>query len=318
MQRQIVFGAAWDDRKAEIRGDAARIAQIRAESQTQVLPMWRGRPLVTGTPAESAQWVGVAHPVLEQADDDWIYLGMHGGRHRFAADLSQWTPEGVDEAAMAAFFDPVEYHHPACGPEARFAELRGMMLTLDPVDAAMASTARGLMNWHASHRFCSRCGQPSNFAMAGWQRNCPSCKASHFPRTDPVVIMLVHHGDSILLGRSPGWPPGMYSTLAGFVEPGETLESAVRREVFEETGVRVAEVHHVASQPWPWPNSLMMGFAARALSTEITLDHELEDARWLDRDEIRQVLAGEHPVVRRPRGGAIAHELLTRWNAGEI
>ena len=155
--------------------------------------------------------------------------------------------------------------------------------------------------------------------QSGWQRRCPSCDASHFPRTDPVVIMLVLRGNKVLLGRSPGWPEGMYSTLAGFVEPGESLEAAVRREVHEETGVSVTNVRYVAGQPWAWPNSLMLGFVADAQDEAITLDPvELEDAIWLTREEMVDVVAGLHPKVRRPRSGAIAYELISRWLSGSI
>ncbi|MCB1390153.1 MAG: NAD(+) diphosphatase [Rhodobacteraceae bacterium] len=291
---------------------------MRTDSASRVLAMWRGRPLVAGAEALCAVWLEPGHAVLADAGDDWIFLGRHEGAARFAADVSSWVPAGMDEAAMSGFFDPTEYRHPDLPDDHRFAELRGLMTRLDGVDAALASTARGLQNWHASHRYCSACGQPSAPAQAGWQRVCPACRAVHFPRTDPVVIMIVERGDRVLLGRSPGWPEGMYSTLAGFVEPGESLEAAVRREVFEETSVQVGRVGYVASQPWPWPNSLMFGCVAEAGSEDITLDHELEDAMWLTRAELRQVLAGEHPRIRRPRRGAIAQELMSRWADGSI
>ena len=283
-----------------------------------VLPMWRGQPLIAGEDRGRAGWIAPAHPILDHATEGWIYLGQHHGTARFAADVSSWEPEALDATALAAFASPVEHHHPAMPGDHRFADLRGLMTRLDPADAAMAATARGLLNWHRSHRFCSSCGQPSAASHSGWQRTCATCKAQHFPRTDPVVIMLVRRGDSILLGRSPGWPEGMYSALAGFVEPGESLETAVRREVHEETGITIGTVTYVASQPWPWPNSLMLGFTAEAESEAITLDHELEDALWVTRAEMVQVMAGDHPRIRRPRNGAIAAELVTRWLANEI
>jgi len=185
---------------------------------------------------------------------------------------------------------------------------------VNPADAAMASTARALLNWHRSHGFCSGCGARTEILQGGWQRQCPACDAAHFPRTDPVVLMLVLRGNRLLLGRSPGWPEGMYSALAGFVEPGETLEAAVRREVREETGIRVGDVAYVGGQPWAWPNSLMLGFVARAESEAITLDPaELEDALWVSREEMVDIVAGLHPRIRRPRPGAVAAELLARW-----
>ena len=155
--------------------------------------------------------------------------------------------------------------------------------------------------------------------MAGWQRNCPDCGGKHFPRTDPVVIMLITHGNSALIGRSPGWPEGMYSCLAGFVEPGETLENAVRREVMEEAGVPVGAVSYLSSQPWPFPASLMFGCKGEALSTDIQLDPvELEDARWITREEMVQAFNGQHPEVRAPRKGAIAEFLLSGWLADRL
>lgn len=316
--QEIVFAAEWDDRLAELRGKPETLAELRADPATLVLPLWRGRPLVRGDEALRAAWLVPGHPVLADAGADWIFLGRHEGQLRFAADVSSFVPAGLDEAAMSGFLDATEYSHPSLPADHRYADLRGLMSRLDPVDAALASTARGVMNWHASHRFCSACGQPSGAALGGWQRVCPSCRGVHFPRTDPVVIMAVEREGKLLMGRSPGWPEGMYSTLAGFVEPGESLEAAVRREVFEETSVRVARVGYVASQPWPWPNSLMLGCVAEATSDAIHLDHELEDARWVPRAELAQIVAGEHPTIRRPRKGAIAQELISRWLAGEI
>ncbi|WP_417587360.1 NAD(+) diphosphatase [Pararhodobacter oceanensis] len=319
VQREIVFSAEWDGRRAELRRDSASIEALQAEPGTLVLPLWRGRPLVDGDAREGLAWLAPDHPVLRHARDAWIYLGDHAGHARFAADVSSWVPVELDTAAFGGFIDPTEYQHPDLPEGQVFAELRGLMVTLEAADAALASTARGLMNWHRSHRFCSSCGQPSVVAQSGWQRLCPACNASHFPRTDPVVIMLVLRGNRVLLGRSPHWPEGMYSALAGFVEPGETLETAVRREVFEETGVRCGEVRYVAGQPWSWPNSLMLGFVTEAQDEAITLDPvELEDARWLTREEMVDVMAGVHPDVRRPRAGAIAYELVMRWLAGTI
>lgn len=155
--------------------------------------------------------------------------------------------------------------------------------------------------------------------MAGWQRNCPACRTSHFPRTDPVVIMLVTRGNSALIGRSPGWPEGMYSCLAGFVEPGETIEAAVRREVWEEAGIRVGEVRYLASQPWPFPTSLMFGCHGAALDDRITVDPtELEEALWITREELAAAFRGEHPKVKPARKGAIARYLLENWLADRL
>ncbi len=307
-----VFAGGWEDRLAELRGDPAVVDALDAA----VLPLWRGRPLLAGP--DALGWLGADSPLMVHARPERLFLGRHGGRARLAVDVSSWEPPGLDRAAMASFFDAQEYRHPALPGDHRFADLRGAMMRLDPADAALAATARGLFNWHRTHRFCSACGHASDWAQAGWERHCPACGAKHFPRTDPVVIMLVERGNRVLLGRSPAWPEGMYSALAGFVEPGESLEAAVRREVREETGIAVGAVRYVASQPWPWPNSLMLGFVARAESEAIALDDELEDARWITREELVSVMAGGHPTLRRPRRGAIAQFLLSEWLAGRL
>jgi NAD+ diphosphatase len=191
------------------------------------------------------------------------------------------------------------------------------MAQLPPVEAELLASAKAVFGWHQTHLFCARCGSPSRIVQAGWQRQCLSCGAQHFPRTDPVVIMLVVRGNRVLLGRSPGWPEGMYSLLAGFVEPGETLENAVRREVAEETGILVGQVTYLASQPWPFPTSLMLGCRGEALSDRIDLDPaELEDALWLTREELAAVFAGVGDRMKPPRRGAIAEFLLKGWLEG--
>lgn len=199
------------------------------------------------------------------------------------------------------------------------ADLREQLHALSPRDAELAATARALLAWHDSHRFCAACGAPSRMVDSGWRRVCDTCGASHFPRTDPVVIMLITHGEDVLVGRSPGWPERMYSLLAGFVEPGETVENAVRRETMEEAGISVGAVSYLASQPWPFPASLMLGCRAEALSRDITLDPaELEDALWISREDLAQVFADQHPDIRRPRRAAIAGSLMWNYLAGRV
>ena len=310
----VTFGTSGLDRAAEVRGDEAALHALRKVAR--ILPLWRGKPALDA--ADALATVPLGHPVLEDASADWIFLGRSDGVPWFAVDLSAWRPEDFDEGVMTAFLDPSEQRHPAL-PDARFAELRSVMTRLSRRDAELAATAKALMSWHDTHRFCSRCGHASDMAMAGWQRNCPSCGAKHFPRTDPVVIMLITHGNATLIGRSPGWPEGMYSCLAGFVEPGETLENAVRREVMEEAGVAVGAVSYLSSQPWPFPASLMFGCKGEALSTDIQIDPvELEDARWITKEELVDVFAGTHPEVRAPRKGAIAEFLLSGWLADRL
>jgi NAD+ diphosphatase len=182
---------------------------------------------------------------------------------------------------------------------------------------ALGELAQGaaLLSWHHNHRFCGRCGAATQMRIGGYKRACPSCGAEHFPRTDPVAIMLVVHREKCLLGRSPHFAPGMYSALAGFIEPGETIEAAVRREVLEESGIRLGRVVYHASQPWPFPYSLMIGCFGEALDGDIVFDgRELEDCRWFSRDEVRAILAGNHPDgLTAPPPGAIASHLIRAW-----
>ena len=304
------------DRAAHLRGDAA--AQARLLASGRVLPVWRGKPLLAGEAALG--WLPPGHPALAHGRAP-LFLGLatDGAQGLFAQDISDWTPEAGAEAVEQGFLDPSIQRHPALPEDHGFHELRGVMTQLDAAEAALAATARALLHWHRSHGFCATCGSASDLAMAGWQRNCPSCGAQHFPRTDPVVIMLVTHGNRALLGRSPGWPEGMYSCLAGFVEPGETLEAAVRREVLEEAGIRIGAVRYLASQPWPFPASLMIGCAAEALTDTITRDPaELEDAIWITREEALATLSGERSDILPARKGAIAHFLLSNWLADRL
>jgi NAD+ diphosphatase len=196
-------------------------------------------------------------------------------------------------------------------------ELRGMAMQgmVPPEQLSAVAQAKSLVSWHQRHGFCANCGAKSSMAEGGWKRVCPSCKTEHFPRTDPVVIMLVEKGDKCLLGRQKQFAPGMYSCLAGFVEAAETIEDAVKREIFEEAGIRCTDVTYYMTQPWPYPSSLMIGCSARAISDEITVDKmELEDARWFDRDEAMLMWKREHPDgLAGPHPFAIAHHLLGRW-----
>jgi NAD+ diphosphatase len=282
--------------------------------------MWRGKPLVEGDERGRLVRLEMDHPVLGDAGAPAVLLGREdGGGLIFAHDISLWSPDELDEASLNQFSDTSEQYHPALPDTQCFAELRRIMTQLDARDAELAATAKAICSWHLSHRFCARCGQESEMVASGWQRSCPACNGQHFPRTDPVVIMLITHGNSVLLGRSPGWPEGMYSCLAGFIEPGETMEAAVRREVIEEAGIAVGQVSYLASQPWAFPSSLMLGCRGEALTTQITLDPvELEDAIWITREEVMQAMAGQHPDLLPARKGAIAHFLLHNWLADTL
>lgn len=192
-----------------------------------------------------------------------------------------------------------------------------LMAALHAEDAPLFAAALSLARWHGKHRFCANCGHLSEIVRGGWSRKCPACGAEHYPRVDPVVIMIAEHDGRLLLGRQPHYPPGRYSALAGFLEVGENLEAAVARELFEEVGIRVRNVRYIASQPWPFPSSLMIGCQAEAESDDLTIDKaELDDARWFTREEVTAGLEGgpEAPFQAPPRA-AIARTLLERWLA---
>jgi NAD+ diphosphatase len=314
----VTFGGSGLDRAGLIRGNAALLQDIAARPGARSLVMWRGKPLVAGDGDLHLARVPLDHPVLAEAGQS-VFLGREDGEGLWVRDLSGWAPDEGEAESIGAFLDPSEQRHPKLDPALRFAELRAVMTRVSARDAELAATAKAVLGWHETHGFCARCGQPSEIVMAGWQRTCRSCGAHHFPRTDPVVIMLITHGNSVLLGRSPGWPEGMYSLLAGFIEPGETVEAAVRREVFEESGVPVGRVGYLASQPWPFPASLMIGCRGEALDRAITLDpNELEAALWVSRERLVEVFAGNDPAIKPARKGAIAHFLLENWLADRL
>ncbi|MEL7026377.1 MAG: NAD(+) diphosphatase [Pseudomonadota bacterium] len=309
---QVTFGSSGLDRAAELRGDKEKMAALYAEPSTRIIPFWRGKPALMDDDRTLAT-VAPGSAILKDANEAPIFLGRDEDGAWFAINIDAWQPKEIPDA-LGAFLDPTEQRHPALPESARFVELRRVMAMVSMRDAELLAIGKGILSWHSTHQFCARCGAPSEIAQAGWQRNCPSCGAHHFPRTDPVVIMLILKGNSVLVGRSPQWPERMYSLLAGFVEPGETLEAAVRREVFEETGVMVGQVDYLVSQPWPFPSSLMFGCRGIALTDAITVDPvEIEDAIWVPREEMAEILLGTHPTVNPPRKGAVARFMVEAW-----
>ena len=310
----VTFGGSGLDRAAHLRPNEANLA---ADTTARCIVLWRGKLLLDHDGGPLTR-LPLDHPVMADAGAVRVFLGEDENGPVVAVTLSGWNPVLAEADEMTGFLDPTLQSHPATGA-AVFAELRANMVTLGARDAELAATARAVLGWHESHKFCSSCGVESVAADAGWRRACPACDTFHFPRTDPVVIMLIVADDEVLIGRSPGWPEGMYSLLAGFVEPGETLEAAVRREVFEESGVRVGDVTYLASQPWAFPSSLMIGCYGEATTKQITIDPiELEDAIWVSRAEMEQAARGEHPKIQAARNGAIAHFLLENWLADTL
>ncbi len=296
-------------------GDIERATHLRAEAEALagdpaalVLPVWRGKPLIENGAALG--WLSAAEPLFADCPEPAVFLGLNGGP-RFARDVSHLQgPDPEPGFADATTLD--------ISAALRFTELRGVMGDLSPAAAGDAATAKGVLEWHRTHPRCARCGAATAMEDGGWRRGCPACGAKHFPRTDPVVIMLVLDGDRALLGRQAVWPDRFYSLLAGFMEPGETIEEAVRRETMEEAGVPVGRVGYLCSQPWPFPSSLMIGCVAEALSTDIhRADSELQDALWAPRAEVAAALRGEPARFVAGRRGAVARMILEAWVAGE-
>ena len=229
-----------------------------------------------------------------------VFLGLAGEAGRFGIALDPEATKGLKAR-----------------PDLVVTDLRSIAVQglVPPDDLAPLAEAKALLAWHARHRFCANCGAPTRVSQAGWKRECPSCKVEHFPRTDPVVIMLAVHGDRCLLGRAGRFVANMWSCLAGFVEPGESIEEAARRETLEEAGITCGRVTYFASQPWPFPMSLMIGCHAQATNADITVDREeLEDARWFTRDEVALMFVGGHPEgISIPPPIAIAHHIIRAW-----
>ena len=309
LEEIVTFGESSLDRAAELRTDISELNRLLEDSNSGVLPFWRGKPLVSGCARDSLVWLGQAHELFKHSTERPIFLGIDNGIARFASDVSEWVPdENID--SVGRFADISEQHFSGLPEDHRFSELRSIMTSLTPIDAELVATAKALINWHQAYKFCSSCGSKSQSSFAGWHRECPSCKKTHFPRTDPVVIMLIINGNSVLMGRSYVWPKGMYSLLAGFVEPGETIEGAVKRETLEEVGVKVSKVEYLCSQPWPFPASLMFGCKGLATSNKIQIDQEeLEDAKWISREEMVEVFAGRNKSMTPARTGLLQNFL---------
>jgi len=290
------------DRREDLRNKPDAVAALRHRSDARLAVVAGETPILNrrrdGT---LSAWFSDGETELLGAAEEEIFLGLdENGAPRFARLIVRDLAEPLRERAELAVVD-----------------LRSVALKrLVPEDElGPLGEGKAVLDWHARHRFCAQCGGPTLPAASGWRRECQACGAHHFPRTDPVVIMLVLRGDACLLARQARFAPGMYSCIAGFVEPGETIEDAVRRESWEEAGLRVGTVRYLASQPWPFPSSIMIGCVAEALGDEITLDAtELEDGRWFPRSEVLQMLEGNHPQgLSCPQHIAIANTLVRAW-----
>ncbi len=289
------------DRLANRRDDDAFQAEMAASPAARTLAVV-GETVVVRRHAEGASdlWFGSDEVAPIGRPGQRVFLGVDARGPAFAVQVEA---EGEDPLAgrdgLALF------------------NLRQVAAdgSVAPTELGALAEGKSMLSWHAAHRFCGRCGSMTASSPSGWKRVCPGCGAHHFPRTDPVVIMLAVDGDRCLLGRQPRFPAGMYSCLAGFLEPGETIEDAVRREIGEEAGIACGAVTYLGCQPWPFPSSLMIGCLVAAASTEIAVDREeLEDARWFTRGEVRAMLDGRHPDgLTCPMPMAIAHHIVRAW-----
>jgi NAD+ diphosphatase len=295
--RPNVYTGGTLNRAAHRREDAAWILAAQADAAARYVVFWQGEALITGMAERAPRAQLVARPAVETSA---VFLGLQDGAPVFAVDFS--AAENPYEAIDAG--------------DAEFTDMRAITGALQADDATILATARAMLHWQAQTRFCSVCGGRNAPQKAGYVMECSACHTEHFPRTDPAVIMLVAKADRLLLGQSHKFPKerNFYSTLAGFVEPGESLEDAVRREVFEEVGVQVGEVHYHSSQPWPFPASLMLGFYAEALTEEIVLDTvEMRDAGWFTREQINQRNSLGFDL---PPQDSIARRLIDDWMEG--
>jgi NAD+ diphosphatase len=296
---QMTFSGSPLDPADRLRGDQEWLQNRLNDSRSRFLPMWQLMAFVDAPKPTSLVWLAAVD--LGEVEGTAVFLGLKDDVAHFAIDVDR--PEGGEAAPYQSF--------------GHFMDVRTAGGILGVGESGILARARSLIDWHKRHRFCAQCGSPSQSARGGYMRQCPKdgCKAPHFPRVDPVVIMLIVKGDKCLLGRQARFPEGMYSALAGFMEPGETIEEAVRRESLEEAGIVVGDVRYLACQPWPFPSNLMIGCEAEALSEDITLDrNELELAMWVPKDVIRRALAGDETLgFHLPPPLAVAYHLVRDW-----
>jgi len=292
------------DRADAARRDPEWLARAQVDPGSRYLPLWQLSVLLDGE--GRLNWLRTPDITRLEIDLPPVFLGCLDGIPHFAIDVS-----GVA--------DP--HHEMSLDEGVRFEDCRRAAMHLDTPSTGIVAQSRSQIDWHRRHRFCSVCGARTEQDRGGHVRRCGACRAEHFPRTDPVAIMLIVDGDRCLLGQSAGRPAGtgMYSALAGFIDQGESIEEAVRREVREEAGITVGEVRYHSSQPWPFPSSLMIGCHGRAASVDILIDpNEMADVAWFDRDTVRRALANDNPDLRVPGAMAIAHHLIRAWAAGEV
>ncbi len=292
MQQRNIFAGPYLDRASHLRQDPQWFAAALADERSRAVPVWNSRNLITADDTPRAVYLELSHIPLERRNDTGlILLGRYGDTNFFTFEIESMEP-------------------PPVPPGSRFEDLRQVAWSLPIDEVGLLGYARAIISWRRRHRFCGLCGAETVSAKSGHVLVCSdaACRHEQFPRIDPAIIVLVSEGERALLGRQASWPVGRYSTIAGFVEPGESLEDAVAREVFEETGIEVDRIEYHSSQPWPFPASLMLGFTAHAVTTEVRLrDQELEDARWFTRADV----AANGTLLPPPQ--SISYRLIEHW-----
>jgi NAD+ diphosphatase len=293
------------ERAAELRADDAALTHLTAQPAAGAYVIGGDWIVMKKAAPLNAPLFTLADARALGAAGETVFLGLLDGVARFGHGLAPAAAEALKSDARYLVTD------------LRSIAVQGLV---EPAHLPLIAEAKAVLHWHLRHRFCSNCGAPTQVTQAGWKRDCASCKAEHFPRTDPVAIMLAVNGEQCLLGRSPRFLPTMWSCLAGFIEPGEAIEDAVRRETREEAGITCGRVVYFHSQPWPFPSSLMIGCHAEALTSDIVVDRaELEDARWFSKAEVESMLLRRHPQgLTTPPPVAIAHHLIRAWVEDEI
>ena len=302
-------------RKAHLR-DSKQLINIR---NCFHLLIWRGKLLFRFNDGKPILYLIEKRPKFINKLSTYIFLGEFENKNIILWDMSDSHEVLGNTDQIGSFSDGEKNYHPDLPKDTYFCDLRNLLPLLNGKYANLYATAKGIFEWNSRVNFCQSCGGKLSSEKSGWEKACKKCNFKAFPRIDPVVIMLITKGNDILLGRSHGWPEKMYSCLAGFIEPGETIEAAAQREAMEESGIKIKNVKYITSQPWPFPASLMMGCTGEAQSRTIKIDRdELEDAIWVSKEDVFQALNGLDNSIFMARRGAIARHLIEKWVAGLI
>lgn len=315
---KFLFSETNFNRFTKIRENSVALNDLIKNPKTKHILLWRGKilfdcssdiPRLGLISRNNKFWSDLNDINIQHGN----FVGFHNDTAIFYHNIPDWNGLEVAKLKTTNFSDNSRNPHPSLPKSFVFCELRSLMTLITKSDATVLASVKGIYEWNKVNNYCGKCGSKTNASLSGWEKICNNCNQKHFPRTDPVVIMMVSHEEKVLLGRSPTWPKGMFSCLAGFIEPGESIEGAVARETYEETGISVKNVKYVTSQPWPFPASLMIGCTAEATSHDITVDKdELEEARWFHKEEVLQAM--KYKAQWWPaREGSIARFLIRQW-----